>query len=286
MRKLLTIIVYTLVVLLIGRNLVSLPRFSLFSDPASYGKDLKKETASIIKEKKGNYGIYFLNLDDGTTFGINDEMTFTAASVNKVPIVAALYALAKQNKVDLDDQVTLQERDIQDYGTGSLRYQKPGGVYSLRTLAKLSLQQSDNTAAHILGERIGTDVIQPMIESWGLTQTDMDNNKTSPKDMGILFTKIYRGEITTPALTKELLGFMRDTDIEDRLPHLLPSSASVYHKTGDAVGNLHDVGIIQYTNQTFFLGVMTSDIGEDEDGTKQTIAEIAKNVLTFYAKRQ
>ena len=213
-------------------------------------------------------------------------MTFTAASINKVPIVATLYYLNNKGGIDLDEQITLQENDIQDYGTGSLRYQKPGQVYTLRTLARLALQQSDNTAAHILGKKIGTDVIQNTINNWGLTQTNMEENKTSPKDMGLLYQKIRNQEVASEALTKELLGFMKDTEIEDRLPRLLPETAVVYHKTGDAVGNMHDVGIITYKDTVFFLGVLTADIGEDEEKAKTTIAKIAKDSILFYENRK
>ena len=286
MRKLFTILIYTLVVLLIGRNLPALPRFNLLSDASSYVTSLKKETQGLLPKNQGNYGVYFINIKDGESFGINEEMTFTAASVNKVPIVAVLYYLNSKGKINLDDQITLQERDIQDYGTGTLRYQKPGGVYSLRTLARLSLQQSDNTAAHILGERIGKGTIQSVIEEWGMLQTDMEENKTSPKDMGILFQKIYAFEVASPALTRELFGFMKDTDIEDRLPKKLPPDAGAFHKTGDAVGQLHDVGIISRGDLVFYLGVMSSDIGKDEALAKETIAEIARNTIAFYAKRQ
>ncbi len=286
MRKLLTIIVYTFIVLLIGRNLTLLPRFVVFTSPHAIRTDLKKETERIIADKKGNYGVYFADFATGETFGINEEEMFTAASLNKVPIVAVLYYLENKGKIDLDEQITLQKEDIQDYGTGSLRYQKPGTTYSLKTLAKLALKQSDNTAAYILSQKIGTPVIQKIINQWGLTQTNMEENQTSPKDMYILFAKIFNNEVTSQDKTKELLGFMRETDIEDRLPAKLPSSATVYHKTGDAVGNLHDVGIITEGNTVFFLGVLTSDIGAEEKATKETIAAIAKKTLDYYLKRR
>lgn len=286
MRKLLTIIIYTLVVLLIGRNLPSLPRFTVLSSPANYPQELKKEYESIIKNKKGNYGIYFADLTIDQKFGINEQEIFTAASVNKVPIVAVLYYLENKGKIDFDEQITLQENDIQDYGTGSLRYQKPGSTYSIKTLAKLALKQSDNTAAHILSNKIGTPIVQNTIEEWGLTQTDMEENQTSPEDMYLLFEKIYKNKVTSPAKTKELLGFMTETDIEDRLSLNLPSSAKIYHKTGDAVGYLHDVGILEHDGKVFFVGVLTSDIGNDERSVKETIAEIGKKTLSFYEKRK
>jgi len=280
MRKLTTVIIYSFILLLAGRNLAFLPDFSEEHIPDA--TDVQHKVEKVIAGKKGNYGITYLDLTTGKTFGINDTMMMTAASVNKVPIVAVFYYLENHGKIDFNDQITLQERDIQDYGTGSLRYQKPGTTYTLKSLIKLTLQQSDNTAAHILSDKIGADTIQKMITSWGLTQTDMGNNQTSSSDMAILFKKIYNNEVTTPGKTKEMLSFMTHTDIEDRLPALLPTSSVVEHKTGDGVGFLHDVGIIVKGNHVFFLGVLTSDIGSDETATKQTIGSIAKTVFDSY----
>lgn len=282
MRKLGAFIAYTLLLLIIGRNLSFLPL--LGSPPKTQAENtaLKEKIQKLVKEQKGNYGISFKDLKTGNYFGINQEMMMTAASVNKVPIIAVLYSLENKGKINFNDQVTLQKEDLQDYGTGSLRYQKPGGTYSIKTLAKLTLQQSDNTAAHILANKIGEEVIQSTINSWGLKQTDIINNQTSSSDMQRLFEKIYRYEITTEGKTREFLSFMTETENEDRLPADLPSSASVIHKTGDGVGFIHDVGIIRVKGHTFFLGVLTSDIGSEEAQTRQTIAEIAKIIADSY----
>ncbi len=289
MRKFFTIIVYTVIILLIGRNVPQLPRFFIFTTPQRqknlFLENLKRETYKRIQSQKANYGIYFADFNTNDAFGINHKEIFTAASVNKVPIVAVLYYLEHKGKIDLDEQITLQKEDIQDYGTGSLRYQKPGETYSLKTLAKLSLQQSDNTAAHILANRIGMPAVQKTISQWGLAQTDMENNKTSPYDMYILFKKLYKGEITSVARTQELFGFMIDTDIEDRLSANVPNGTQVYHKTGDVVGGLHDVGVIQRDGVVFFLGIMTSEIGESEQQVKNTIGTIAHDILSSYEKK-
>ena len=287
MRKIFTVIIFTLVVLLIGRSLTFLPRLMLFSNLKTEASALKNQIKEFIGKQKGNYSVYFSDLDiTNLSFGLNEHEVYIAASLNKLPIITVLYYLAGKGKLDLNEKVTVQKDDIQDYGTGIIRYQKPGEVYSFKTLAKLSLQKSDNTAAHVLAKKIGTEKVQKTIESFGLTQTDMVNNQTSLFDMYILFKKIYKGETTNPSLTKELLGFLRDTDIEDRLPKLLPKNAMVYHKTGDAIGNIHDVGIVEQDGTAFFVGIMTTDIGEKEEETKKTIAKIAKKIFDFEINRK
>ncbi len=286
MRKILAVVVYTLVILMIGRNLPSLPRFTVFSNPDNRAKEIRQEVLAATDEKKGNYGIYFADLKNGTAFGSNEYQVFTAASVNKVPLVMALYRLAEDGKVNLSEQITLQERDIQDYGTGSLRYEKPGATYTLQTLAKLSLKESDNTAAHILGEKVGHATAQRIIEDFGLTQTSISENTTSSYDLYLLFKGLYEHTLLSEAHSKELLGFMTETAIEDRLPALLPDEAVVAHKTGDEIGNIHDAGIIRMGEDVYFLSVLVSDFGPNETEARRTISEVAKKIVDYYEKRK
>lgn len=262
---------------MLGRHLTFLPVINL--SRATPEDDLKKEIAEITKDKKGFYSYYFKDLKSERSFGISQNQIETGASVNKLPIIAALYYLDNQGKIDLDDRVTIQKDDVQDYGTGSIRYQEMPQTYSLKNLAKLALKNSDNTAAHVISITVGEDRVQELVDSWGMTQTDMTNNKTTVYDMSLLYQRIYDGKITTPAKSKELLGFMMDTDFEDRLAKGLPSGVKISHKTGDGEGFVHDVGIIETENNAYYLGVMTSDIGEDEEETKSTIAEISKKIF-------
>lgn len=282
MRKLIFIIIYTIIVLLVGRSLIFLPKIGFITNPQKETEAVKKDIKKVTDAAPGNYGIYYASLNNDNSFGINEKQVFTGGSVNKVPIIAVLYHLASKGKINLDEVITLKKEDIQDYGTGSLRYQKTGATYSLKTLAKLSLRQSDNTAAHIISTRIGTDVVQKVINDLGLSQTDMINNKTSPYDMYLLLDKIYKGKVTNEALTKELLGFLTDSDFEDRIPFFLPKDVEVYHKTGDVVSGVHDIGIVEKNNKAFYLGVMTTDIGNHEDETKQYIGIIAKKVFGLW----
>ncbi|MDP2649680.1 MAG: serine hydrolase [bacterium] len=280
MRSIFAIIFFVFVILLIGRNLAFLPKFNLNIDKKTEATDLKNKIKEILKKQKGTYGVYYADLNSEESFGIDENQMHTAASINKLPIITALYYLADKKYLNLDDNITLQKEDIQDYGTGSLRYEKPGSIYSLRTLAKLSLKQSDNTAAYIIASKIGVENIQKLVYSWGLSQTDMANNKTTVYDMYLLLKKIYKREITNDASAKELLGFLTETDAEDRLSQII-KNAKVYHKTGDAVGNIHDVGIIEKDGIVFYVGVMTSDIADKETETKKAISEIAKEILDY-----
>lgn len=249
-----------------------------FSKKPSLPENLLKEVKKILEEKTGSYSFFVYDFKTGESFGINEELVFTAASVNKVPILASLYYLADKGELDLDEKVTVQASDIQDYGTGKIRYEGAGTVYSLKSLARLMMEKSDNTAAHILGFKIGLDKIQELCSKWGLIQTSMVDNKTSNKDMALLFLKMYKAEITNPAATLEMIGLMDESDFEERIPKLLPKDVKVYHKTGDEIGFVHDVGIVDLLDRPYYIGVLTSDVKE-EAAAKEAIAQVSK--LTF-----
>ncbi len=275
-RRIAAILFFVIFLLLLGRNLTFLPKIILYdATPDRIKSDVKK----IIQGKPGFYSVYYKNLKTGASFGISQNQIETGASVNKIPIAATLYYLAGRGKINLDEKVTISKDEVQDYGTGSIRYQTLPVTYSLRDLTRLMLNESDNTAAHVLGVRIGTDVIQNMLNSWKMTQTDMANNKTTTFDEEIVLEKIYKGQIANPSLTKELLGFMTNTEDENRLPKLLPKDATLGHKIGDGDGFANDVGLFQTPKgDVYYLGVMTSDIGDTLNQTNDTIAQISKKI--------
>lgn len=136
-RKAFAIVVFALFILLVGRNLTFLPKFSFFSNSKSETLNLKKQIKELTAREEGNYDVYFSDIDnDKISFGINEHEIHIAASINKLPIVSVLYYLAGKGELDVNERITIQKDDIQDYGTGEIRYKKPGGVYSLKNPSK------------------------------------------------------------------------------------------------------------------------------------------------------
>lgn len=276
MKRLLYFVLYSFLLLVIGRNVSYLPDFSQQSRATEQlSTRLLPAMSKILSVQSGNYSLFYKDIRTGEEFGINENRIATGASVNKLVIVTYLYHLAKTKRVNLEERVVIQKADIQDYGTGSIRYQKYGQAYTLKTLAQLSLEQSDNTAAHVLALKLGKNKIQQFADLLGLSATHMEDNKTTAKDMGMLLYLLYTQKLTSSILTRELLDFMKHTQFEDRLPKNLPSSISVYHKTGDGVGFVHDVGIIDDGKEPFILSILSSDVVK-EDIAKQTIGALAK----------
>lgn len=254
--------------------------FSVFTKRKS-PEDLKRRIQELVNNRWKNYSVYVKDLNTSFTMGLNENIIYTAASLYKVPALAVLYYEAQRGTIDLDERVTVQPQDIQDFGTGSIRYDPPGSVYSIKTLAKLMIQQSDNTAGYVLANHVvGMARIQKQIEAWGLTQTDMVTNKTSNRDIAILFEKIYTGKVTNQAATLEMLSFFKDTEFENRLPALLPSGVEVYHKIGNETRVVHDVGIVTDGKKTYYIGILSTDVPDETEADK-IAAQISKLVYEY-----
>lgn len=143
--------------------------FSIFSnkkDPEDLKKKVKQKTGFAWK----NYSVLVVDIKSDFRMAINDTEMFIAASVNKIPILASLYIEIQNGQVNPEEVITVQPEDIQDYGTGSIRYNGAGSTYTIKTLARLMMQESDNTAAYILANHIvGIDKIQKNMNDWGMT---------------------------------------------------------------------------------------------------------------------
>lgn len=278
MRKFAIFLFYSFFLVILGRNLTFIPQIELDQNvQAKSPEEMRKELVPFIKKQEGEFSVYYKDLKTEETFGINENAVVTGASMNKLMIVGYLYNLASKGKINLQDKIVIQEEDIQDYGTGTLRYQKAGEAYTLAYLTKLTLNLSDNTAAHVLTIKLGEDNIQYFATQQGFIATNMVNNDTSSRDIGKFYEFLYQNKITNPGLTQELLGYMQDTEFEDRLSKYLPKNVHKYHKTGDAVTFVHDGGIIEDKKGPYILVVMTSNL-KDEEKTKDTIGQISKMI--------
>lgn len=244
-------------------------------------EELEEKITRVIGENWKDYS--FIVEDYTSDFGLymSEGEIFVAASVNKVPILAALYYYAHKGDIDLDRSITVLANDIQDYGTGSIRYDKPGSVYTVKTLAKLMIKQSDNTAAYILANHVvGFPRLKQIVSEWNLAQTDMVVNKTSNRDIATLFRMIYERKITDEAHTIEMLSFLKDTEFETRIPGELPDNATTYHKIGTEVGVIHDAGIVTDGKTTYYIGIFINGAAEGKD-TDELMANVSKEVYNY-----
>lgn len=280
------VILFPVILFLYQKKPVLSPIAALPSQPTATGTpptkpnvtELSKAVAGAFDDSILEYSLVIDDFRSNMHFELGDQTTYIGASILKLPILIRLYEKIADLSVKPDQTVPISSDDIQDYGTGSLRYNKPGATLSISELATLMMKQSDNTAAYVLGRKVlQFDDIQKSVTRWGLTETNMEDNTTSNKDLNILFRKLFSGALLPSGETREVIGLLADSDFEDRLPLLLPREAKIYHKVGSTVGGIHDVGVIMGNHSLYYIGILTRGVTEDDRAAK-AIARISKAV--------
>lgn len=245
-------------------------------------KKLEDELKAYISKFKGKYGIYYYDLVNGDSFGINESEEFTAASTFKVPLNLYVYKGIKEGKINPEGTLKYTEADYEG-GAGIIQNEAFGKIYTVRELSRYSLVYSDNVATRMLIRLVGRPNVKKFMREMGGSVVSDSKNVSCPKDMGLYLRKVHEFCSENGKIGEELLKNMIETDFHDRLPLLLPKDLKIAHKTGNLIGIVHDVGII-YTDKPYILAVMSKDVISDEE-TNTVIANISKKVYDYVKDR-
>lgn len=256
----------------------SLEDFIGFKPDLNDREGLLRSINLLLEGIRGKYGIYINDLLKKESFGINEDEVFIAASVNKVPIMVTFYQQVEKGKLKEDDEYYLKQKDIQDYGTGVMRYERPGKTYTYSQLVELIGKQSDNTAAYVLEEIIGRKNVQDLIDKLNMKNTSMEENTTTPKEMGDFLVKLYSGDLLKKENTQKIFAALTDTDFEDRITLGVPEGVKVAHKIGNEIQTYNDCGVI-FGPKPYVLCILTSEVAENE--ALEVVPKISRLVWEF-----
>ena len=70
-------------------------------------EDLKERIKKAVNSEWTNYSVLVKDLHSPFTASINESLIYNAASVNKVPILSAVYDMAKKGEIDFDKIITI-----------------------------------------------------------------------------------------------------------------------------------------------------------------------------------
>lgn len=204
----------------------------------------------------GQVGFYCKDLVTGETQGLRAQETFQAASVIKLPILAALYLRSERQPELFEERLTVREADKLP-GCGALRHIAGERTYDVGSLCRLMIALSDNTAANLLIRRFGLEELNGDFARLGLERTrlyrllfDADaarrglENLFVPRELGELLERLYRGELVSPRADRAMVELLKAQQINHKIPGRLPPDIPVAHKTGEDEGIANDAGIV------------------------------------------
>jgi beta-lactamase class A len=191
--------------------------------------NLDEQVKPIVASFKGKVSLFAKNLDTGETYGLNPDERVRTASTIKIAVMIEAFARVAEGKAKWTDEVVLtKEKKVS--GSGILTELSEGLKLTLRDAVNLMMIVSDNTATNLVLDVLTTDAVNARMESLGFKQIkimrkvgsggesaagkDPENKKyglgmATPREMVLVMEKLERGDVISPAASKEMNELMK-----------------------------------------------------------------------------
>jgi beta-lactamase class A len=190
---------------------------------------LDDQVKPLVASFKGKVSLFAKNLDTGETYALNPDERVRTASTIKIAVMIEAFGRVNEGKIKWTDEVVLtKEKKVS--GSGILTELSDGLHLTLRDAVNLMMIVSDNTATNLVLDVLTTDAVNARMESLGFKNIkimrrigsggesaagkDPENKKyglgmATPREMVLVMEKLERGEIISPALSKEMIDLMK-----------------------------------------------------------------------------
>lgn len=219
-------------------------------------ESIKKEMAPLT----GHLGLYYKNLATGFEYGVGEDEVYGAASVIKLPLFLHTLAECGKGKLSLDDRIVTEESDKVP-SCGALNMFTGTVETDIRTLCRLMICISDNTATNRLLRYFGLEDVERGFIAMGLEKTKIRRflfdhreslrgvqNHICPKELGMILEKLYRGEFVNEEISKYAIDVLLEQQINHKLDGKINEEVPIAHKTGEDYMLSNDVGIVYAKN--------------------------------------
>ncbi|MFC3039257.1 serine hydrolase [Virgibacillus xinjiangensis] len=267
-------------------------------------EELGRSIESIISRVGGTWAVVLEDLNDGKQWKLRPMEPMYAASIIKVPIMAAVFQGLENGDIKQEDMRKLKSED-QVGGCGVLQHMTPGISLPVYDLITLMIIQSDNTAANMLIDWIGADQIYQMINDIGMEGSMFHHKLMTPpaecrlentitaNDMNNLWRKLAVGEVVSKHASREMVDILKKQQLRHYLAGKLPiqedplleegEAWELADKTGENIGIRHNAGILYVEKRTMLATVLSK--GVNERASLQALQEIGWEIYSFMKKQ-
>lgn len=231
--------------------------------------------------------IYFRDLVQGPTFGINENDFFTPASLLKVPMMITYFDLSDK------DATLLRKKTFYKEVTNEVVPQikpdeeiKINTQYSIDELIEKMIVFSDNLAFGLLDKTLITlypdnNVYLRTMQGLGLVNPGNTSQGTfTVKTYSSMFRQLYNGSYLSLESSEKALSLLARAKFSNGLAAGVPKGIKIAHKFGERKipetneQQFHDCGIVYFPNNPYLICIMTK--GTDLQTLISTVAKISE----------
>ncbi len=242
----------------------------------------------IASNEAKNISIYF-DTRDGRWLGINQDQTYSPASLLKAPIMIAIFKMAESDPKILSKKILFEG----DYNLNTEQNFKPAEVlepykyYTVEDLIERMIVYSDNNTLPLLVKIMDEKTFSAVYSDLGLGSGLPATKDYTPKSYSIFFRVLYNGTYLNKEMSEKALELLSKVDFTQGIRAGLPANMVVADKFGERdisdltsnpenVKELHDCGIVYFPGHPYLLCIMTK--GSDFDKLSTTIKDISSLV--------
>lgn len=236
--------------------------------------------------------VYVWDYQTGNYVEINADEIFATASIIKVPVLVQLFRSIEKGQIELFDEMPLTEY-YRTEGSGSLQFKAQNSKYSIDTLARMMITESDNSATNMLMAQMGsmTDV-NSALRRWGLKHTYVKTwlpdlggtNHSTARDMATILYNIDNPNFLSTSSREKIFDYMGHVHNNRLIAAGLPAGAEFLHKTGDIGTMLGDAGIVYAPNGKRYIVVIFAKRPHNSPLGKEFIVKASETIYNYMVK--
>jgi beta-lactamase class A len=245
------------------------------------------------------------DFEHGTSWRLNGERWFHAASTIKVPVLMGVFDAIDQGRLEPFSRVHVRNwfigmADGKPYRVQSGRdsnsavHQARGRMLMVQELAEHMIVTSSNLATNLLLEIVGVEETQATLQRLRLTGIELRrgvedeaaweqgiNNRVTAAGLSRALRLIEERKAVSEAAAEAMLEILHKQQFRSGIPAGLPDSARVAHKTGEMSTVAHDAGIVYLEGRRPYVVVILTEWDASADGRQQAIARISRAVYDY-----
>ena len=231
---------------------------ALIASKASCQEVAAAAIAQYERSSGGHVGYYAVNFETGRTMSWRADERFVMCSTFKASLGALILRHVDLRQDDLDARIAYGPSDIQDWWAPVAKANLQKGGLTVREMCEAAVEQSDNTCASLLLERVGgPSQITAFWRSLGDDTSRLDapepylnrtspgrvENTTTPRAMAGTLRTLVLGNVLADGSRRTLTDWLVGGKTgADRLRSGLPGAWTTGDKTGnngaDAAGDI------------------------------------------------
>lgn len=236
-------------------------------------KSLQKEIESLIKDFKGDIGIYVKNLRTNKVVSINADTLFPTASMIKIPIMIGVMDKIHRGELKYHQEIVYKD-SLLYAGVDILGSFKNSEKIDISKVMMLMLTMSDNTASLWLQSLAGGGKrINAILDSLGFKDTRVNSRtegregnrtqygwgQTTPYEMATLFEKIYKREVISDSASQKMLRLMGRDYWDEVAISQIPADIFVAAKNGSVNQTRSETLLVMAPKDPYVFSICTKN---------------------------